>query len=242
MSITRVQASPKTVGNNIPFTLALTAFGTLPTVGNAIVIPVITNVNGSTTLSCADNRGNTYTLVKRQQSSGGGDATVHIFLCEAVVTNTSPFTITLTRTAGGNFYAVALAIEVNPGVGKTLVVDQSVSQAIATTALTTGPTAAVAADELFLAAACSTDSSQGSITVESVSPTWIQEYEDLSFSTAVGEANSRVKTGTVGTTQSCSWTGTSSSPSAVALVAFRADPLDVVAGGERVNSSVILAL
>ena len=215
MALARVQATGKVVADATT-SIALT-FGSPPALGNGIVVAIITNNAAGNLTGCADNRSNTYFLAKAQTV---GDGKVWIFYAPLVTTSSAPFTITVT--AGASTYLVATAIEVS-GVGTGLGIDQSAGQSSSGTAVATTATAALTVDEAFLVAAESVDGAQGSITVQSVSPSWTQEAEELSFSHAVGEINSRVVTGALGTTASCSWTNASNFTWSAAVVAFKAD-------------------
>jgi hypothetical protein len=217
VALTRVQATGKVIGDSVT-SIAIT-FATPPTIGNAIVVPAILWGSAAPTPTCADNRGNTYTLAVAR--IGGGSAHVAIFVCGRVAASSAPFTITLTATAG--IYFVANAIEIGGlGIG-ALVVDQTASNTGGTTTPTTGTTAALSVNDILLVAAYSVTGSEASITVESVSPAWTQEVEELSFVHAVGESDSRILTAGLGTTASCSWTVPIATGYNAAIAAFRVD-------------------
>ena len=225
--LVRVQGTGKVRAPNTP-TITLT-FGSAPVVGNAVIVVVHTAwVPGEVRPgACVDNRGNVY---RRVASAINGDAVVGFFLCSLVTASAAPFTITASLTASAD--SVASAIEVSGGSAPYgLAVDKLVTQTGTSAAPSTGTTAALTADEVFAVAAwnCGTNTLT-SITVQVVSPTWTQEAEELDgASYTVGEINSRVLTGVIGTTQSCAWTASSSRAYAAALVTFFAQtaPLTV---------------
>lgn len=217
MAFARVQAAPKVTGGSatsIPIT-----FSTPPTVGNGIIVPVVTWGGNLTGTTCADNRGNSYNVAVAFKHTGSAPGVV-IAYCPKLVATGGPFTITVTVAAG--IYWVGTAIEVS-GVGSGLNVDRTVTrQDNSGTTFLTDSTAALFNDEVFACAVVSLGSGQGSLTVEGVSPAWTQEVEDLSFTWSVGEVDTRVLTGVVGTPQSCSWAGTTGTTSATALACFSA--------------------
>ena len=219
MPLGRVQASPRFAASNAP-SVAIT-FTTPPVVGNGIAVAVITNASGSASqaATCRDNRGNAYTLA-RSQASPNNDARAAVFYCPAIFATGAPFTITVA--VSGTTYFVARAIELN-GVGTGLGVDQSVGLGGGSTLPATGSTPALTHDEVFLLALHAIDTGQTAITVEPVTPPWLQEHEELSFSVATGEIDSRLRTGTLGTTQSCGWTDSTTASWAAVLVAFHGD-------------------
>src|SRR5262245_16650586 len=216
MALTRVQAIPEAKGNSS--TITLTGFPSAPTVGNAIVVPLLYwggATSGAT--SCSDNQGNTYAAATTLLSNS--NAKLIIYYCSRITATGTPFTITIT---GGSYY-VATAIEVTGLSGNDLVVDAAATASGNSTTPATGSTAALSANDAFLLAGYAYDISLSSSVVQSVTPAWFEEIEDLSWSWAVGEADTRSLTTASGTTQSCTWTLSGSSASWVAaLVAFKA--------------------
>lgn len=212
MALGRVQ-STGLVRSGSTASITLT-FPAPPTVGNAILIA--TMQWGGGVPSAIDNRGNTYLLGPTIIQSGIERPSV--LYCSQIAATGSPFTITVS----GSGYWSAVAIEVS-GVGGGLVLDQSAALGSApSTAPTTGVTAALSAAEVILMAALSIQSGQASITVQAVSPAWVEEAEDLAGSWSPGEADSRILTSALGTTQSCSWTLASSVEWAAVVAAFKA--------------------
>jgi hypothetical protein len=135
----------------------------------------------------------------------------------------APFTITVTWSAGGSGIGfTANAIEVG-GVPNGLGIDRVVTVIGNSATPSSGATAALIASEVFVVAAHTIGNLQSTITVESVSPPWIQEAEQLSGSNQPGETDSRILTGVAGTTTSVSWVDAPNSSNwAVVLVAFSA--------------------
>lgn len=210
---TRVQVTPH--AQALATTTVSMTFSSPPTVGNAIVVAFIYYALGGNTTTCADNRGNTYSSSGANTS---GNIGVKIFHCSNVTTSGTPFIVTIT--ANTATYFEASAIEVG-STGGNLVVDKTTGSGSGTTTIGTGSTAALTNADVFIVSGFSVTSNQSSITVESVSPSWTQEFEQLSYSTSVaGEIDSRSRTGVSGTTQSCSWTVTTGAPDTSLIVVF----------------------
>lgn len=234
MALARVQVS--TVATVNGWINVATSFPVSPTVGNGIAVIFTAQCASilSSTITCVDNRGHTYTLAI---SRVNGNAQTLIFYLSKVVTNTAPFTITLTfGGAGPNVFANGnvIAIEVG-GVITGLAPANSTGSTGASQAIVTGAMTALAISETFLVAAfCQVATLTGS-TVEVVSPIWTEEYEQLSVAYGPGEINSRILTSASGTTPSCSWTVTGAGVTAVwasAIVAFK-DGIASGGGGAR---------
>jgi hypothetical protein len=214
MALTRVQATPGPyIGSG---TAPTRTFTTPPTVGNAIVVAVL-SISRMTT-GVTDNKGNAYTLANSWTNAGAQN--VAIYYCPAITATGATFT--LTATFALSTFNFIVAVEVG-GVGAGLTVDQSAGQTIfGATTPSTGSTAAVIGAEHFLITGFATGTAQSSITVQSVSPSWTQEAENLTGTTAVaGEIDSRILTGAAGTTQSGSWTTSTNATYVAGLVAFR---------------------
>ena len=99
------------------------------------------------------------------------------------------------------------------------------------TEIVTGSTPPLLADHVLLVAACATDTSQSAITVESVSPSWNTLFESLA-GVAPGEANYRIRSGVLGTMQSCAWTASAEGDYAAGLAAFVPTPSPGAINGE----------
>jgi len=193
-------------------------FATPPTVGNTIVVLASifnTNVTSANT-TCTDNRGNPYGQVGFAKN---GAVAVAVFACTAPLVTGSPFTVTLHTTIVGSTFWEACALEVTGGV---LAVDQMITQTGTSTTPATGTTAAVTGPDVFVVALHAINANQASITVQTVSPTWLEEVENLNNSaTVASESDSRSLTGVGGTTQNCSWTDATLAAYAAAIVAFQ---------------------
>lgn len=225
MGLTRVQATPQVRSGN---TTVVLTFASPPTVGNAIVVPTL--MYGSGTLSCADNWGNTYALVESQlNASANGGA--YVFLSSSIVATGSPFSVTVTVVTASSHQFEASAIEVGGlTAGAKLIVDRTVKNFGTAAAAATGSTLAIGGAEVFVVAALALTANQTSITVEVVSPPWLQEIENFSYTASIaGETDSRVVATPGGaTTLSCSWTYSTSAQFAAVLVAFRDGALPTV--------------
>jgi hypothetical protein len=219
MALARVQTTPRVRGTATA-TVAIT-FTTPPAVGNALVIPLVlyqaSGTISTATLSCADNRGNSYTLAVLEKNGQIGGA---IFVCSKIVTAGGPFTVTVTQTSSSYFETCGIEIS---GIGTGLAVNRTVTQIGIGTALAAGTTAALTADEALVVGVCTISTNQTAITVESVTPAWAQAFENLDHSASIaGEADSRIRTGVTGTTQTCAWTASTGAAWAAALAAFAA--------------------
>src|SRR5262245_48442463 len=137
MALTRVQATGKVTASTI-------TFSTLPTVGNALIVPLLTW--GGSLPSISDNQGNVYLHATIVTNS---NPRLQIFWCPRVATSAGTFTITFN---GGGYY-VACAIEIG-GLGSGyLDRDTWITNTGTSTTPATGSTAALTADEVFLLAA-----------------------------------------------------------------------------------------
>jgi len=228
MDLALVQITAKVQGTTLTI-----PFSTPPSVGNAIVVPVVgraTTINFPPT-ACTDNYGNTYLLATTQVQTIGADCGAAIYYCNAVQTTGASFTVTIP-----NLYAmVGCGIEVN----NALILDQiktAISGATSTTPAT-GATAPLMAAEEFVVAAYQGNSSQASIIVESVSPAWIEAYETLS-GFGPGEAVTRILTNASGTTTSASWTLASAESWVAILATFKvgAAPVGPTSQGSSTTS------
>lgn len=214
MALARVQSTGKVTGDNV--TVLTFTFPSPPTVGNGIAVAIISWSNPDFALATVtDNRGNTYQLA--QQARGGTDAAV--FFCPKIAATGSPFTITFTSSTTDDFVGAATEIG---GLGAgSLAVDQTATNFNFASTATAGPTAALSASDVFVVGVFSTSQSQASITAESVSPAWVQEFEELSTLLVAGEADTRALTGVAGATTSVSWALASSGAFRALLVAFK---------------------
>lgn len=231
---TRVQSTGK--GRVQSGASATLTFGSLPEVGNLILVMVegFTQVgNGWDAGDVTDNQGHTYALaITRSHSNSNPCAAIYYTV---VATSSGTFTITLNQTAGSDWTAgsaVEYAADTSWDSGSCLT--QSAGATGTGTAIATGSTAGSAAADEVAVAVCGIGATQASITVESVSPAWVEEHEELSWTQYVpGEGNTRVLTGSG--TQSASWTAASSGNWAAVVATFQ----QVAAGGgSQVNSDV----
>jgi hypothetical protein len=211
MALARVQTTGK-VQADTTSAVACT-FASPPSVGNAIVVPVLL-YRAST--GCTDNRGNTYTLAKAQN---GTAAQLAIYYCAAITATGAPFTVTVS--GGGTTYFTASAIEIS-GVGGGLAIDQTAGQTSSGSSMTAPALAALTVAEALLVAATAAGTDRPLITVETVVPAWTQEVEELSSLHAVGETDTRIVTGALGTTPGCTWASSGPTGWAAAIVAFKA--------------------
>ncbi|HEU5454218.1 MAG TPA: hypothetical protein VFU85_00900, partial [Nocardioides sp.] len=220
--LTRVQVTAKySATSSTSHTLP---FGTPPTVGNGIVIPIATYMsggNGAPPITVVDNQGHTFRLAAYVKGVSSDIPNASIFFLPTLTAVAGAYSVTITFGSGASAYVLACGIEV-AGVGGGLNVATAVSlgSPSSTTAPSTGTSLASAVAELFDVAVVAMTSGKASITVEAVSPVWTQEVEELSGSNAPGEADSRLRTSQVGVTQACSWTLNATDHGAAALVGF----------------------
>jgi hypothetical protein len=217
MALVRVQATPKATSGTTTLTLS---FATAPTVGNGIIVTVASRTEAPVT--CTDNYGNTYELVHRLVDTS---RILSTYLCSTLVAAGGAFVVTVTTTA--TFRSLTgSAIEVGGTTGR-LRVDRVVSNNGTTaTQPSTGATLTLRTTaDAFLVAAVTVGLAQASITVESVSPTWLQECEELTSGNGAcpTEVDSRLLPAPGGTAQNASWTIASATSWAATLVAFAAD-------------------
>jgi hypothetical protein len=191
-------------------------FVTPPQVGNGIIVPVIIWRGGSDFTSLVDNQGNSFTLVHNQLNGVNRTGIYYLPKLNAV---TAPYTLTLTVSSVATSI-MATAIEVG-GVGAGLALDQKIGAGGSTSTPGTGTTPALTADKVIVVAAHTIDPSVASITVQSVSPAWTEEFEHLTNAWIVGEADSRILTGVAGTTQSCAWADVTAGAWSAALAVFK---------------------
>jgi hypothetical protein len=214
MALTRVQATAKIYYTGTTHILGMS---TLPTVGNGLIVLINGWRSGASSAlptTCTDNRGNTYTLVGTRSNS---NAVTGVFVCAKVIASAAPFNLTVTCSLALD--SVHQVIEVS-GVGAGLAVDQSVGATGSSTTPATGAAPALTAAETFQVAIHSIASSQGSITIGASTPTWTDEFEELSSGYIAGEAVSRLVSSGAGTTPSASWTDITAAVWSAMLVAF----------------------
>jgi len=222
---TRVQTTAKLQRSNTN-TATITFAGAQPTVGNAIVIPIIGWNSGS--ISATDNYGNTYNLARQ---TNNGSVNVHALYCGRVNASGSGFTINVLSSV--NQYWILCAIEVT-NIGTGLTANQTaVATGNSTAPSVTTPTLLSTSTDAFLLGVMGCGGGQSSITVAGG---WTQEVEELPFSIVPGEADSKSITGAVGTTETVSWTLASSATWATAIVVFVPA---FVSAEERVSQDVV---
>lgn len=132
------------------------SFGTLPTVGDAIIV-VATGlcVSALSNPTCTDNQtGNSYTLTKFTQDSITGEFSAE-FLLSAVVGSTGTFTVAVSVSAASILNAQA--IEFNSGPSGSLAVDQVSGATGSGTSPAPGAVTTTSANEVIVTAFSSTD-------------------------------------------------------------------------------------
>jgi hypothetical protein len=215
MAITRSHTTGKfrvTVG-----TPASGNFGANPAVGQLIVVAFwgVSNLAWQPQ-DCTDNQGNRYSLA--------AVSTVATRTCAIWWTiagaNAGTFTVSIASSVAGNLSGAGCATSfATDGTGLWRL-DKRASATGSSTTPATGSTATLTVADEVVVAAMGAIANQASIAVESVSPAWTEEAEELSFTTYMaGEMDSRVVSAT--TAQSCSWTLASTAGWVCAVVTFR---------------------
>jgi len=216
--LTRVQGTAKVTADNVS-TIAFT-LSTPPSVGNAIIVSISAG-GGSTPAfpanGCVDNRGNTYVLAQADTSASKAQRTA-IYYCSNITATGNPFTITVTSSS--SLWMTGNAIEVSGRITVDKMAAGESSGATATPA--SGPTTALTANNVLLIGIMTTNFGKASLVVESLTPPWLQEVEELSASHSVGEIDSRILTNALGTTPSGNWVMNSGDQWVAAIVAFKA--------------------
>lgn len=182
--------------------------------------------------ACTDSFGNTYILAITQQNVVEKNA-VGIYYCPRILFTGTPFNISIA------FSSTTFFTTVGAEVAGPIALDQVASNTGSTTAATTGTTPPLTVNNAIVAAIQSiTGGNEASIVVQSVSPPWFQEFEDLTWgSHIVGEADSRVISNGLGVGQSCAWTNATARPYAAAIATFR---IPATAAAERVQFLILM--
>jgi len=207
MAITREQTTGKfRISASTP---AQGTFGTNPTEGELIVVG-FWGYSGPNfqPQDCTDNQGNRYSLAA---VSAAATRTLAVWWTIAGPSS-GPFQVSITSAVAGAFSGAGCATSFSTDGTGLWRPDERVSATGNSTTPATGNTGTLdEAGELVIAMVGSITVDQPSIAVESVSPSWTVEAEELSWLTYLpGEMNSRIVSST--TAQSCSWTlGTSAS-------------------------------
>lgn len=162
------------------------SFGSLPSTGNAVIVAFQGYQSGITLSSNAvtDNQGNTYTRATAWVQSS--DYGVGIYHCLNVTGSTGTFTVTLTGGGTGVCQGILTVLEFS-GLS-------SFDGAASTGSGLGSPTVtyAVVGSGAVQVGACLANASQSSITVDTLSPAWTEEAEQLSVSYMPGEIDSRI--------------------------------------------------
>jgi hypothetical protein len=169
------------------------------------------------TTACADNQGNTYSRVVTQATTGTQEGTA-IYWCPSIGTPSGTFTVTVTPGGSGGFYAVCRAVEAS--YSGTAEVDVWTSANGSGTAVSSGAMSTTANADSLLAAVMVTVNDEASITVESLSPAWVEEFEELTLTNfQPGEGDTRIVTSTGAYT--ANWTMATSRDWAACIAAFK---------------------
>jgi hypothetical protein len=214
MALTRVQASPQVQING--WINVATTFSSTPVVGNAIIVFI--TFNGTNVTGVTDNKGNTYS-VAAQKHHASHATEANIWYCSKITSSSATFTITAAFPGFGNATIVAVEYNGIPTAGLDILTTSN-NEGNSTTP-STGNAATLAINDVILAASFSHAPNNTTIVVETVSPAWNQEIEQLSSTYGGGEGDSRILTAGSGVVPSCSWVWTVSAGQwAAVIVAF----------------------
>jgi hypothetical protein len=218
MAFTRVQGTTKASAFADNFTISM---GSLPTVGNAIII-LIFNYTGSSAPAgpaAFDNQGNPYKVITVSNDKAW------VVFCPYVYFSSGTFTITIRNLSFADH--VYNAIEIAGGGPAGIQVDQQLTATGTSASPAVGPTGSLTNNNIFAVAVHGIATGQASI---AVSAGWTQEIEDLS---KPGEADYQILTTASGSTLSVTWTDASSAAWGAMIVAFA--PAGSAGGGGAVS-------
>lgn len=217
----RVQTTPKLSLNTNRESITI-AFTNPPQVGNAIVIPMTTWSGDLLPCTVKDSDGQFGEVAVYHSSPGDNKTSSAIYYISRLAKVTAPYSVTLTLPRNSP-YSVLCAMEVSGAGAYGLVVETTakLGSTVADTAPHVGPSPISAAAELFVVAVVGSSREQTFITVEAAPTGWAQEFEELPWTNATGEADSRALSAQTGLGQSCSWTFGTVRHWATVLAAFR---------------------
>lgn len=181
-------------------------FGSTPAAGNLIVI-CVGGWNGAgfdmPTGGVTDNKGNSYGRAIQAALEPGGAGRCAIFYAYNIASSATFTPVVNPTGASGNYFTWS-ATEV-AGAMTTDPLDKTASSTSSTTTATTGTTATLSQAAEIVFAVMNVANAHSFITVESVSPSWTELYEELDNNNHwPTEADQRIVAAT--TAQSCSWT------------------------------------
>lgn len=164
-----------------------------------------------------DNQGNNYTLAIKSALNNRGRCA--IFFCPNIGTPSGTFTITVSTASGvwdGEWSATSFT-----GMPAPVTLDQSTSATGTSANPSSGATATTTQADEVVAGVMQIRVELSSLTVEVLSPAWVQESEELSFVTSEpGECDTRIVTATAAMT--ANWTASSSGTWTAAIATFKA--------------------
>lgn len=200
-------------------------FSTPPAVGSGIIVMMSGHKDtaGMTFGTCTDNRGNAYSIaIAQRRIVTNGESAIIMYYCPRVTSSSGPFTITITSDGVNDHAFEGCAVEVTGLDGGILNPARAGSEV---TTVTSTPLAAVHTNltgEAFVAAFFLRFGGTASIVVETASPAWIQEYEELDGTWNVsncGEGCTRVKT-FADEAVNCRWTTANGANCVTGIAAF----------------------
>ena len=219
--------------------LNLTPFAMSPTVGNAIVVVVAQNDTSFLPTAVSDNFGNEWYLAAQGFNAAINDA-VAIFVCPKLTAVGFNYTISVIEQSN---CLHAQAFEIIVPSGSWLGIDRTITATGNSAVPATGTTAALRGSTCLAFAGVCGPTTLTSITVESVSPAWVQEWENLTggSSNTICECDSRTLPTAAGTTTSASWALSASMQWATTLAVF-ASGLELPPVETRITQDVVETL
>lgn len=194
------------------------SFPSLPAAGSTIMV-MLSGANGTLDYaagSVTDNQGNpAYTqAVQSVRNSNGRSA---IFYAPNIGTPSGTFTITV-NTPAGTWFGIWVATSFTGMAAVPL--DQTSSSSGSSTTPTSGATPTTTqADEVLAAAMQIRVVLDTTLTVEALSPAWVEEAEDPFASSEAGEHDTRIVTAAAAMT--ANWTSTQSATWTAAIATFK---------------------
>lgn len=181
-------------------TSASCTFSALPSSGDFVLIQGQRWATAGTITSCSDNQNNTYSVIQTPLAT-----VISAFICFAtnIGTPSGTFTVTVTSgdASGWNFKATSWS-----GMATASVLDVTAMGAGGFgTQPSSGATGTLAQTNNLVAASVGISTTQTSIVVESVSPAWTEQFQELDQNiTLAGEADTRVISSS--SAQTANWT------------------------------------
>jgi hypothetical protein len=192
------------------------SFTALPSTGDFILIQGQRWATAGTVTDCSDNQGNTYAVAVQSPLAAG---VISAFICYATNIGTPSGTFTVTVSSGNTSYWNLKATSWS-GMATSSALDVTAMDAGSGTTASSGATGALAQSNNLVAASVGLAATQTSITVESLSPAWTEQFEELDANlTLAGEADTRVISSS--SAQTANWTTSTSHVWSAVIAVFK---------------------